>query len=228
MGEVEADDHHMYYIKGDAHGRPVRASEWICTHISEAVGIGAPTPSAIEKNDGAVVFGSRRISGVADSAITVSYLSTPTALNVGIPVSGLTPILSSIYALDMFINNDDRHLGNYLTVDDKGTRRLYAFDFSRALFWQWPWNGFPQQGANTRRWGRMLQGLHGFDQNSAFGTLDRLSDLAPNTIEGFINAMPSDWLSAAIRAEFIDWWTSSAKKVRIAELRAGISNGTLL
>lgn len=228
MGEVEADDQHRYYIKGDAHGRLVRASEWICTHISEAVGIGAPTPSAIELRNGSIVFGSRRIALVADAPITVAYLTTPTISNLRPQAQGLRTILSSIYALDMFLNNDDRHFGNYLSVDDKGTRRLYAFDFSRALFWRWPWQGFPSVGDNTRKWGEILRAFHGFDQNAAFSTLDRLSDLAPNTIEGFINGMPSDWLPSATRAEFIDWWGSEAKYFRIQQLRAGIVDGSLL
>jgi hypothetical protein len=221
LGEVEADDNHHYYIKGDAHGRLVRASEWISTHISEAVGIGAPTVAAIERIDGAVVFGSRRIAGVADKVTTAAYLTTPTATNIGVPASGLQAILSSIYALDMFIQNDDRHLGNYLSVDDNGTRRLYAFDFSRALFWQWPWSGFPTIGQNTRMCGA-------FDQNSASGTLDRLSGLAPATIEGFINQMPTDWLPAEMRSQFVGWWASNARNARIEELRRGIIDGTLL
>lgn len=228
LGEVEADDNHHYYIKADAHGRLVRASEWISTHISEAVGIGAPTPTAIERIDGSVVFGSRRIAGVADKVTTAAYLTTPTATNVGVPVSGLQTILSSIYALDMFIHNDDRHFGNYLSVDDNGTRRLYAFDFSRALFWQWPWTGFPAIGQNTRMCGAFLRNSHGFDQNSASGTLDRLSGLAPATIEGFINQMPTDWLPADVRTQFVGWWASNARNARIEELRAGIIDGSLL
>ncbi|HWX63499.1 hypothetical protein, partial [Bradyrhizobium sp.] len=44
LGEVEADDRFRYYIKGDAHGRPVRASEWLGTHLAESVGISAPAP----------------------------------------------------------------------------------------------------------------------------------------------------------------------------------------
>lgn len=233
LGEVEADDNHHYYIKGDAHGRSVRASEWISTHISEAVGIGAPTPSAIERIDGSIVFGSRRIAGVADKVTTAAYLTTPTATNVGVPVSGLQAILSSVYALDMFIHNDDRHFGNYLSVDDTGTRRLYAFDFSRALFWQWPWQGFPlngtlEAGFRTRPCGTILRNLHGFDRNAAFQTLDRLSGLAPATIEGFINQMPTDWLPADVRAQFVGWWASNSRNARIEELRAGIIDGTLL
>jgi hypothetical protein len=228
LGEAEADDGLRYYIKGDAHERLVRASEWLSTHISEAVGIAAPAPAAIELIDGSIVFGSRRIVGCAMQVTTMAYLTTPTLTNKGIPATGLSAILSSIYVLDMFIHNDDRHLGNYLSVDDEGTRRLYAFDFSRALFWAWPWQGFPQTSENTRIYGQILRFSHGFDVKSAFLTLDRLSALAPDTIEGFINTMPSNWLPPAIRADFVGWWASNARDARIVAIRAGITNGTLL
>jgi hypothetical protein len=228
LGEIEADDNHRYYIKGDAHGRRVRASEWLGSHISEAIGIGTPTPISVERIDGSIVFGSRRIAQVADNAKTTAYLTTPTVTNIGMPASGLSSVLSSIYALDMFINNEDRHPGNYLSVDDNGTRRLYAFDFSRAIFWQWPWNGFPASHQNTRVWGELLRNAHGFDQNSAAGTLDRLTGLAPATIESFINEMPPDWLPKETCQQFIGWWSSSAKNARIEALRAGLIDGTLL
>jgi hypothetical protein len=70
LGMVDADDGGRYYIKGDAHGKPVRASEWLGAHIAEAIGIQAPAPVAIELINGDVVFGSRRIAGVADDLIT--------------------------------------------------------------------------------------------------------------------------------------------------------------
>lgn len=227
LGEAEADDNFRYYIKGDAHGRRVRASEWISTHIAEEVGIAAPAATVIERQDNTTVFGSRRISGVADATTTVAYLTAASLSNTAQNVVGLRPILSSIYALDMFLYNDDRHLNNYLSIDDNGVRRLYAFDFSRALFWSWPWNGFPQ-GCNTRLWGNVLRQLHGFDAAAAGATMDRLTALAPATVEGFINRMPTDWLPDDLRSQFIQWWSSTAREVRLNELRKGIADGSLL
>ncbi len=117
-GYVTADDDLLYYIKDDAHGRPIRSSEWICTQMSEAVKIIAPFKSVIELQNGKLVFGSRHVTGVADATVTISYLMSPTLSNDGItPSTGLKSILSSIYAFDMFINNIDRHLGNYLSID---------------------------------------------------------------------------------------------------------------
>lgn len=142
LGEIEADDGHRYFVKDDANGTPVRASEWIGTHVAEAVGISAPAAAPIEMLDGRVVFGSRKVSGAADAVTTRSLLINPGANAQFSPV-GLSPVLSAIYALDMFLFNDDRHFGNYITYDDSGVRRMYAFDFSRAMFWRWPWGGFP-------------------------------------------------------------------------------------
>lgn len=198
------------------------------THIAEAVGIQAPAPVAIEVGNGGTVFGSRRIAGVADDVQTRSYLMTPSALNVGMPLAGLSSILSKIYALDMFLSNDDRHFGNYLSIDDNGVRRLYTFDFSRAVFWQWPWNGYPVPTTHTRAHGKILRQLHGFDSVAANSILDNIGALAPSTIESFINQMPADWSSTVLRTQFVDLWSTGHCTARIDVLRKGLSDGTLL
>ena len=228
LGEVEADDNCLYYIKGDAQGRSVRASEWICTQIAEAIGIAAPAPVAIELQNGTTVFGSRRIAGVADAAITSAYLTSPSVSNAGIQAQGLKSLLSKIYVLDMFLNNGDRHLGNYLSVDDNGVRRLYAFDFSRALFWEWPWVGYPAANLHTRIWGSALRRLHGFDIAAANLTLAGLGALAPAAVEGFIKQMPEDWISVAQRSQFMTAWTDGTFHSRLDGLRKGFIDGSLL
>jgi hypothetical protein len=114
------------------------------------VGIAAPHPMIVQMRDGRLVFGSRRIAGVADDVTTANYLLSATLSNAGHQVIGLSQVFSSIYAFDLFIFNDDRHFGNYLSLDDNGVRRFYAFDFSRALFWKWPWVGIPEPDQNTR------------------------------------------------------------------------------
>ena len=110
----------MYYIKGDVSGKATRAREWLGTQLAEALGLAAPAPCIIELQDGSTVFGSRRIAGVADAIVTANFLATATASNQNAPVVGLKALLSRIYAYDMFCHNDDRHLGNYLSVDDRG------------------------------------------------------------------------------------------------------------
>jgi hypothetical protein len=228
LGMAEADDGALYYIKTDDRGRPTRASEWLGTHIAEAVGIQAPSAVVVERLNGELVFGSRRVIGVSDEIATRSYLLTPSVSNTAVPISGLTGILSRIYALDMFLGNVDRHFGNYLSIDDSGVRRLYAFDFSRAVFWEWPWSAYPTIQSNTRMHGRILRQLHGFDTAAAAAVLDNIAGLAPNTIEGFFNLMPADWCTDQLRAQFIGMWTAGHCSNRVASLRQGFNDGTLL
>lgn len=226
LGQVEADDGQHYYVKDDAHGRPVRASEWISTHVAEMVGISAPSAAPIEMSSGRTVFGSRRISGASD-AVTTQYLILDTGANAQFSPVGLSSILSSIYALDMFLFNDDRHFGNYLTHDDNGVRRMYAYDFSRAMFWHWPWVAFPV-GCNTRACGALWMQRHSFDMVSANNTLDRLDALPEGEMSNILNRMPSDWLSAQLSGEFLQWWGAPAKTARVQQLRQGFIDGTLL
>jgi hypothetical protein len=229
LGEVRADDNHHYYVKGDCNGIPTRASEWLTTHLAEAVWIAAPAAVSIEMQDGSIVFGSRRVAGVSDDMATAAYLTTPTLSNLGNqPVFGLAQVLSSIYAFDMFVFNDDRHFGNYLSYDDNGVRRLLAFDFSRALFWAWPWAGYPLPNQNTRTHGGVLRRFHGFDPTAALTTLERLVAVPASSLEGFVNLMPSDWLGSDLRDQFLSWWDGSDLEARGLELRKGLSDGTLL
>lgn len=196
--------------------------------MAEAVGIAAPAAVSIELSNGRSVFGSRRIAGVADAIVTEAFLTTPTASNVNPPIFGLSGLLSKIYALDMFLFNDDRHLGNYLSVDDQGVRRLYTYDFSRALFWTWPWNGFPLPQCNTRKFGGVLRSLHGFDHTAAFSVLDGLNSLEPVMLQMFIKQMPSDWANAQICNQFVEMWANGTAALRVDELRKGFGDGTLL
>jgi hypothetical protein len=197
--------------------------------LAEAVGVSTPAAAPIEMKDGNVVFGSRRVPGVAEDIITQFYLTTPSVTNFGTPpATGLTPLLSAIYAFDMFNYNDDRHFGNYLTYDDNGTRRLHAFDFSRALFWRWPWSGFPTAADNTRVCGALLRQLHGFDFPAASATLTRLGGLPTLAVANIINMMPASWLSPSVVQAFLQWWDSGERTVRIQLLTRGLSDGSLL
>jgi hypothetical protein len=227
-GEAEVEDRHRYYLKGDGHGRPIRANEWICTHLAEAVGIAAPAPAIIEMLNGDVVFGSRRIIGVSDQAETQNLLSSSTIGNASGQASGLDRVVAAIYAFDMFVFNVDRHLRNYLSIDDNGVRRFYAFDFGRGLFWEWPWVGYPGPTTWTRRRIATLQARHGFDVPAAKATLDQLGAVSTAAIEGFIATMPADWLAPQLHGEFVQWWSSGARQDRITQLKEGIENGTLV
>lgn len=128
----------------------------------------------------------------------------------------------------IFLCFEDRHFGNYITYDDQGTRRTLAFDFSRAVFWRWPWHGVPEANQNTRSHGAVLRRLHGFDKAVASSILSRLQALHPDAVDSFIKEMPPDWLSAQLRAEFLAWWAGPGRAARVKEIEKGLDDGTLL
>lgn len=228
LGEADADDGLRYYLKSDTGGRLIRASEWLGTFLAESVGIAAPHGTVIQRHNGDLVYGSRRIIGVADHMTTRIYLATASLSNAPDRVLGLSSILSSIYALDLFIFNDDRHLGNYLSVDDNGVRRFYAYDFSRSFFWRWPWQGVPEPHQNTVTMGRVIRAMHGFDLLAAKTTLDRIEAVSTAQIEAELLRFPADWLPPPLREEFIAWWSSTARTDRVQEIKEGVENGTYL
>ena len=228
IGSVVADDTLRYYIKTDKGGDPIRASEWISTHICERIGIPAPTAVPIQLRNGDLVFGSRQIYGVGNAIANVEFLSRQTFIAGVVTNLNLTRALSAIYVFDMFIHNDDRHAGNLLIADRGRTQEIIAYDFGRGLFWRWPLNGFKHENPQTVRTAAVLRRYHGFDKQTAFLTIDKLLRLDWDIIEGFIKEMPSDWLNANLRIEFMNWWISTDRVKRLEMLRAGIDDGSLL
>lgn len=103
LGEAEASDQQRYYLKGDLSGKPIRASEWISTQLAELIGIAAPAVAILRRANGETVFGSRRLIGVADEIVTRNFLLTASASNAQPVVVGLCPLLSAIYAFDLFV-----------------------------------------------------------------------------------------------------------------------------
>ncbi len=173
--------------------------------------------------DDMVLFGSRKLIGLADTIRTEAYLEKTIESASLVPLSSF---LSKLYAFDMMIFNEDRHFGNYMFIQDGLTPRPFAFDFGRGLFWSWPFLEFPAPTSYTRVCGRILRNKHGFDLAAAESILDRLAALSTETIEEFVKEMPRDWLAPQRQAEFLDWW--SGRSVRLASLRKGLQDESLL
>jgi hypothetical protein len=131
LGEVQACDGLWYHVKGDGNGRPTRASEWLRTMIADAVGIGAPQASVIQLQNDDLVFGSRRLAGVADKIRTRTYLT-------------------------------------------------------------------------------------------------KLNSLSLTIIRGFLERMPTEWLTPELHDDFIRMWSGEERQARINALRKGLGDGSLL
>lgn len=228
-GRVEASDSHSYLVKTDDRGGPgIRASEWVATRLAEELNMACPTPKIIQLSDGQLGFGSRIIGGLADAAITTQILTSATIGTGTNNYPGLQALLSSLYAFDMFVNNVDRHDENYISIDDRGTRRFYIIDFGRSLFWNWPIASFPMASQPTRITFKKIVRRHGFDAGAAYAMLDRIANVRTSNVNAIVSAMPESWLDRATRDQFTVWWDNGGKLERIAALREGIADGSLI
>lgn len=219
-----ADDDQIYFLKHDANGKPEMASEWIGTKISERIGVAVAECSPIQSPDGRIVFGSRKVAGVADAIETASFMTTPTVDELGQGEGFPGSYLSMVHALDMFLKNVDRHYGNFVSVRDGSSRRLYAIDFGRSLFWDWPLNGFPVGNDQTVVVGRRLRRLHKFDKNAAQSVVELIRNVPGSVVEQMISEMPDGWLSPRLADEFMTFWNGDGRQLRLNALSSELAN----
>jgi hypothetical protein len=148
-----------------------------------------------------------------------------------VPIAEAERVLSSVYAVDMFLGNWDRHVDNFVIEPDGSTvPRIRVIDFSEAPALLDPGSRLTvsAQQTATVQTGRVLRARYGFSEAAASLALGRLEALPPTHLKGILDEMPADWLSATIRSEFAAWWLSPARAARIATVKSGLSNGTFL
>jgi hypothetical protein len=191
------------------------------------IGIPVPPFCTIRAQNGDILFGSRKLDDVSDSLETALFLREPSSNELGVLVCGLRELLSSIYVFDLFLQNVDRHLENYISTVRGTQRELFAIDFARSLFYEWPLNGFLSPDCNTRDTWRRLRVWHGFDERAAQITLNRLAAIKPPEVESVLREMPAHWLSAERRETLIAYCVEGGWMSRIDLLRQGLSNGSL-
>ena len=214
-------DNLNYAIKSlaDGNGR-VPATEMFCYELASCLDIATPGYSIVQLNDNSIAFGSvweGRAFQVKDTLQAFDILEGRTH------IEGLGDFFSKVYAFDLFINNVDRHFGNYLFRRTAKTTIALAFDFSRA------WYVIDHAGyeataptTNTRRYNRYIRNYNHYAHAVAEETLRNISKLPKNRIETIINAIPSEWFHGDFAKEFLNWWGSDDMNARISHLQSEI------
>ncbi len=225
----ESDKGGTYYCKGDHSGRLIRATEWLLTHLAQHVGFATPECAVIEREHlGETFFGSRQVASPASSIELHAFLMTPQKNELGQPSSWPGAYLSQLYAFDLFVGNRDRSLTNFLLQKEGFTNRLCAFDFASANLLDMSDIKFSVASDITVGIGRLLRLRHGFFPKSAIETIDRIAAVPAETIAGFLRQMPSDWMSAEQKESICELWSKHRIASRLAALRSGLSDESLL
>lgn len=207
----------------------VPASEWFCTKLAEICGLPSPPCRVLfEPESNQHVFGSR-----IDLAAYRGALNLPQWKNLLLGSDfHMRKQLWSIYAFDQFIYNVDRHINNYLYVQNRQNAvAIQAFDFSMSsLAMGWPNRTgkllVPDSSKTAMVW-TIIKNVIGTDsayQESAENLLSKLSSMDISLIKGILSAMPESWLPALRREALLSWWESQEKQDRVDIISIGVKS----
>ncbi len=215
----------QYVCKSDTNGRPVRATELICTILFRQLGIPTAACEILESDDGGeTFFGSQYVDSSASHFDVQAHLTTPPTDEVGRPTAWLNRYLAQLYSLDLFVHNDDRSVTNFILSG----QTLVAIDFAAAKLDALSTVQFPVAQSATVSIGKRLRTIHGFDLESALEMADRIAGLPANVVDGIVSSIPSDWLDEQTKRRMVQLWQTGKLGVRLDALRVGLSDGSLL
>ncbi|CAH0649412.1 MULTISPECIES: HipA family kinase [unclassified Pseudomonas] len=219
---VNARDGKDYAVKKPTDGKgKVPASELVCYELAYRVTIPTPNYAFIRLSDGTLGFGSLWEGGVKKLSDMHDVMQI---LKAKIKVNNLKTFLSRLYAFDIFVNNEDRHWGNYLWRQSFDNNFIaLAFDFSRACFE----TGHDCYDAlhpdcNTQDSFMLINLTMNYDRTEAIACLDQLAAISVEDVEEILENMPAGWLTKAEKKSYTDWWKSQARIDRINTIKRRI------
>lgn len=238
---VIADDGQEYAAKGIHDGcnghvsvpnpDQIPAAEWLCSNLAEICGLPIPNYKILlDKNNNNYYFGSR-----IELACNKTILDGSSWLKrIRKASEHFKKQLWAIHAFDLFIYNIDRHINNYLYVENRSNSfDIQAFDFSlSSLVLGWPkevdLSAFPDcNTSNSWSYIKKITEIKDEYTKSALKILDKLKSIDVSTIEDIFSKMPSQWVNEELKINLIDWWQSPARLSKIDLVIEEIKNESI-
>ncbi|WP_374387503.1 HipA family kinase [Sandaracinobacter sp.] len=224
----DAKEGGTYFCKDDKNGRAIRATEWFFTRLAGHLGVPVPECRVLVQRNGNRVFGSLMSPSTADDNDAMHYLSTPQRDEIGAPIERMGRFLSGITALDLFANNPDRGLHNFILNGPPGRRTLRPIDFASADIMSLASERFPGPQSPTVTDGRFLRRAHGFFLDASLEMVDRLAGVPESAISDILNDAPAEWMNASSKGAIVEVWRKRGFEVRLSAIRQGLRDGSLL
>ena len=218
------EDNRTYYCKSDTNGRFIRATEWIATRLADHLGISVAECAILEDSGGETLFGSRCPMSLAAEFELNHFLNQTSRDETGRPNGWIGQYFARVWALDIFLDNPDRNLRNFILDRDGQIARLRAIDFASARLLQLADTNFPIATDNTTRVGKLVRNKHGAHCEAAYEMLERIGAIPPGVIEGILKEMPEDWLPNDRMGGFVEVWSNGHHKARVSRIRALIEH----
>ena len=211
-----------YAVKTIADGNGfVPLTELFSYELARELSIATPNYALIKLRDQSIGFGSEWEGGVLILRESSKVLDV---LNGSTQVRGLKAFLSRVFALDLFLNNIDRHFGNYIFRDSYSGVIALAYDFSRAwyAFKPYGYESISDSTANTFVCHKLICTTNNFDASIALATLNEIKNINVEVINRILSNAPNEWLPEDTRKEILDWWGSQDMENRITHLKSRI------
>jgi hypothetical protein len=253
----EANDGYQYAVKQVSDSRVFPFTpfdELFCYELARLCEIAVPQYSLLEMPDKTLAFGSVWEGGAVQDGMKLVFQDVMQGGASFMEKQKLIERLSSIFAFDLFVHNEDRHDGNYLIRPAINAHVLIAMDFSRSwtnlncpidrastimnppimpmLYVSPPhatqYNG---QVSNTYRFAKIFwnnQRLGQISGGAFFRTLERLLGIERERIDSILSKVPDSWCSPARKTEILNWWCSSERIDRINHIKGAYQNGLLV
>lgn len=219
---VTASNNKDYAVKTISDGNGfIPASELFCYELARLLDIPTPNYDLVTMRDGTLAFGSVWEGGVHhidDQNRLIAILTGVT------PVRDLKLFLSRVYAYDLFINNLDRHLNNYLFRESYKSLIGLAFDYSRAWYevGAYGYESMDDKKCKTQLCHQLINECGNYEREAAVKLLDRILNIEHTAIERILKMIPDDWLEDNVKKEIITWWGSQNMADRISKLKGGV------
>jgi hypothetical protein len=216
-----------YAIKKISEGNGmIPASEIFCYELARHLNIPTPEFDIVMLQKGELAFGSVWEGGIVRK---ISDLNDVASLLLDGVIDGhrvkLDKFFSKVYAFDLFINNIDRHWGNFLF------RRSYlgvialAFDYSRAWL-EVDYKGFEATDKmyNTQTTINNIKMFRKYDSKQAEETLNEISNIDASIIKKILSEIPNEWMTKEQADDIMNWWGSKDFNDRLLILKKEIAN----
>lgn len=206
------DDGHTYALKRLADHAILPICEWVGYHLCRATGIRTPDFSVVHFGDGQPpAFGSRIFDAKRQVNRDPGIYERTTFFRPHILA------IASIYALDVFVTNADRHGRNLMVADLPGGSVLWAFDFSRA----WLRLGMPFGNTEALRDSHTQKWWKGFKAMGAvpdLALLEKLADLGDDWLDRVVSAAPAAWSVPIDCPAVLAYWIRRRERIDFARL----------
>lgn len=204
-------DSHQYALKTLSDSPLLPISEWVGHHLCQSLKIATPDFAIVKIFDGSLAFGSRW------DLSAMQYPKNGGPFDIAQFFSDVKHEVSAIYAMDLFLPNDDRHGRNFLFRTGPSGKVPLAFDFSRA----WVMLGLPfgsslEPDCNTLVWWQYLKRTCGYvPANHIFQEILNLPD---TWLEQVLANAPTTWTDGFDSSKSIDFWTNQrSERCKYAE-----------